>query len=99
VYRARTAAICDILILMPQIGKLETVPLRELWKHEERGFSVWLESNLDSLSQAIGVVLSDPQRESLAGNFQVDLVAASGMMPRLVHNDANIPITLGLTQL
>lgn len=60
---------------VPQIGKLEPVPLRELWQHEERGFSVWLESNLDRLSDSIGISLSDPQRESLAGNFQVDLVA------------------------
>ncbi len=60
---------------MPNIGKLESVPLRDLWKHEERGFSAWLESNLDTLSEAIGVPLSDPQREFLAGNFQVDLVA------------------------
>jgi predicted nucleic acid-binding protein len=34
------------------IGKLETVDLRELWKHEERGFSAWFESNLDTLSDA-----------------------------------------------
>jgi hypothetical protein len=60
---------------MASIGKLEPVPVRELWTHEERGFSAWLETNLDSLSEAIGVTLSDPQRELLAGNFQVDLVA------------------------
>jgi len=57
------------------IGRLEQVAIRDLWKHEERGFSAWLESNLDVLSDAIGVELSEPQRESLAGNFQVDLVA------------------------
>jgi hypothetical protein len=57
------------------IGKLEPVPVRELWAHEERGFSAWLETNLDTLSEAIGVTLTDPQRELLAGNFQVDLVA------------------------
>lgn len=58
----------------PSIGELEPVPVRELWKHEERGFSAWLETNLDTLSKAIGKSLSDPQRELLAGNFQVDLV-------------------------
>lgn len=51
------------------------MPLRELWKHEERGFSAWLENNLDVLSEAAGISLSDPQRELRAGNFQVDLVA------------------------
>jgi Domain of unknown function (DUF4268) len=57
------------------VGKLEPVDLRELWKHEERGFSAWLEGNLETLSESIGVSLSDPQREFLAGSFQVDLVA------------------------
>jgi hypothetical protein len=57
------------------IGRLEPVPIRELWKHEERGFSAWLEANLDVLSEAIGVQLSDPKRELLAGDFQCDLVA------------------------
>jgi hypothetical protein len=57
------------------IGKLISVDVRELWKHEERGFSAWLEGNLETLSEAIDISLSDPQRESLAGSFQVDLVA------------------------
>ena len=60
---------------MANVGKMERVTLRELWKHEERGFSAWLEANLDTLSEAIGVALSDPQRELRAGSFQVDLVA------------------------
>jgi Domain of unknown function (DUF4268) len=57
------------------IGKLEPVRIRELWKHEERGFSAWLETNLEVLSDAIGFSLSDPERELSAGNFQCDLVA------------------------
>jgi len=60
---------------MSQIARLEPVPVRELWKHEERGFSAWLETSLDILSDAIGVKLSDPKRELLAGDFQCDLVA------------------------
>lgn len=60
---------------MNNIGKLEPVAIRELWKHEERGFSAWLESNLDVLSEVLGITLSDPKRELLAGNYQCDLVA------------------------
>ncbi len=59
---------------MSGIGKLESVHVRDLWHHEERGFSAWLESNLDTLSEAIGITLADPQRELSAGAFQVDLV-------------------------
>ncbi len=60
------------------IGKLESVPLRDLWKHEERGFSSWLESNIEALSEALDVSLSPVQREKTAGSFQVDLVAEDG---------------------
>lgn len=69
---------------MSNIGKLEAVSLRELWKHEERGFSAWLERNLDALSQAIGVSLSEPQRELPAGSFQVDLVAEDENNDRVI---------------
>lgn len=69
---------------MTTIGKLEPIPLRELWKHEERGFSAWLESNLEVLSEAVGISLSDPQRELLAGSFQVDLVAEDESGDRVI---------------
>lgn len=51
------------------IGKLQTVELRELWKHEERGFSVWLTANLDALSDVLGMRLSEPQREVKVGGL------------------------------
>jgi len=61
----------------PMIGKLESVHIRELWRHEERGFSAWLASNLDVLSDAVGFRLSDPRRETAAGAFECDLVCES----------------------
>jgi len=60
------------------IGKLESVPLRELWKHEERGFSAWLEDNIETLSEVLDVSLSAVERERTAGAFQVDLLAEDG---------------------
>lgn len=69
---------------MPKIGKLEPVPIRELWKHEERGFSAWLEENLDVLSETIDVQLSDARRELLAGDYQCDLVAEDANGDRVI---------------
>ena len=60
------------------IGSLKKVPLRELWKHEEYDFSVWLENNIDVLSETLEFPLSVLQREESAGMFQVDLVAEDG---------------------
>jgi RecB family endonuclease NucS len=57
------------------IGKLESVDLRLLWKHEEHDFSVWLEKNIDYLNESLGITLSPVQREKKVGPFEVDLVA------------------------
>jgi len=32
------------------IGKIERVPLRDLWKHEAYDFTTWLQDNVDVLN-------------------------------------------------
>lgn len=66
------------------VGKLESVPLRELWKHEERGFSAWLSDNLQVLGDTLGLRLSDAQRAMTAGAFTVDLVAEDDSSGRVI---------------
>lgn len=56
------------------IGKLESVDLRELWKHEEYDFSTWLQNNIDALSKALDISILSVEREKMVGSFQVDLV-------------------------
>lgn len=60
------------------IGKLEPVPLRDIWKHEERDFSSWLEGNIELLSETINITFSAVEREKRVGSFEVDLVAEDG---------------------
>ncbi|QYK49251.1 MAG: DUF4268 domain-containing protein [Phycisphaeraceae bacterium] len=55
------------------IGKIQRIPLRQVWRHEERDFSAWLCDNIDVLNEAIGLELAEPQRERAAGTFSVDL--------------------------
>jgi hypothetical protein len=57
------------------IGKIERVPLRDIWKHEAYDFTTWLQDNIDILNDALGLSLSNPEREQSAGSFNVDLVA------------------------
>lgn len=66
------------------IGKLERVDLRELWKHEARGFSAWLADNLESLSGALGLQLTTAEREVCAGDFDCDLVAEDERSERVI---------------
>ncbi len=57
------------------IGKIESVPLREIWKHEAYDFTSWLQDNIDVLNDVLGLSLSNPESEQSAGSFNVDLVA------------------------
>jgi len=57
------------------IGKIERVPLREVWRHEALDFTTWLEESLDVLNDVLDITLSGAEREQSAGSFSVDLVA------------------------
>ena len=57
------------------IGKIEKVPLRQIWKHEAHDFTTWLEENLEVLNEVLDFDLSNPSREQSTGNFNVDIVA------------------------
>jgi hypothetical protein len=57
------------------IGKIQRVPLREVWKHEALDLTKWLQDNIDVLNDALDISLSNAEREQSAGDFNVDLVA------------------------
>ena len=61
-----------------KIGKLERVPLREVWKHEALDFTHWLHENIDVLNTALDLNLVNVDREQAAGSFSIDLVAEDG---------------------
>lgn len=58
-----------------KIGRIVRVPVRELWHHEEHGFTVWLEENIEVLNEALDLTLTVTDRESRVGPFRADLVA------------------------
>ncbi len=57
------------------IGKLERVPLREVWRREASDFTQWLQNNIDVLNEALDLTLINVDREQAAGAFSIDLVA------------------------
>ena len=59
----------------PRIGKIERVPLREVWPHEAYDLTTWLEENIDVLNHVLDLNLSNVEREHAAGSFSVDLIA------------------------
>jgi len=60
---------------MSAIGKIERVPLREVWAHEAYDLTRWLEENVDVLDGVVRLGLEAAEREQTAGAFSVDLVA------------------------
>ncbi len=58
---------------MQQIEKISKVPLRELWKKEDSGFTKWLEENIDYLCDVLGFDITILSREEKVGPFKVDL--------------------------
>jgi RecB family endonuclease NucS len=57
------------------VGRIERVPLREVWAHEALDFTTWLEHNAAVLSDVLGVTIANVERERAAGSFNVDLKA------------------------
>ena len=57
------------------IGKLKKVPLREIWKNEAKDFTTWLSENIDTLNEALEIILTVVEREKSVGEFSLDIVA------------------------
>jgi len=56
-------------------GKIQRVPLHEVWKHEALDLTKRLRDNFDALNNALEMALSNPEREQSASDFNVYLVA------------------------
>ena len=56
------------------IGQLEIVPIREAFPHEALDFTTWLERNIETLSDRVGLELTVVEREKAVGTFYVDLL-------------------------
>lgn len=72
---------------MRELGKLEPVPVREIWPHEERDFTPWLANNLHLLNEVLDLELEVIDTESThPGAGRVDILAKDK------DDDANVII-------
>ena len=60
-----------------ELGKLEPVELRNVWKNEASDFTAWLseEKNLSKLGEALDIELTQPTTGEGVGDFSADIVA------------------------
>lgn len=58
-----------------EIGTIEKVEIRDMWKNEAHNFTPWLAENLDILGEKVGMNLSFIEKEKKNGSFSLDLFA------------------------
>ena len=71
---------------MVELGKIEQVPVREVWEHEAHKFTPWLADNLSLLSDALGLSLELTRTEAPAGIYSLDILAKD------TYHDCNVAI-------
>ncbi|MEV4756449.1 DUF4268 domain-containing protein [Micromonospora sp. NPDC049559] len=59
---------------LPALGKLETLDIRSVWKHEAYTFTPWLLANADVLGEVLGMQLRLKSAEYPVGGFSLDLI-------------------------
>lgn len=68
------------------IGKLKEVKLRELWSHEQYGFSNWLskDENIEELNEILRLSLTDIETEKSVGSFRCDILGKDEITGKVV---------------
>ena len=69
-----------------ELGKLEKVELRDIWKHEALDFTKWLakEENIALLSKELGIDIEVLETEMNVGRYNVDIFAKDSQSDRKI---------------
>lgn len=69
-----------------ELGKLEKVELRDIWKHEALDFTKWLakEENIAILSKELGIDIEVLEIEMNVGRYNVDIFAKDSQSDRKI---------------
>ena len=59
----------------PELGNIEQVAVRKIWRYEAEHFTPWLAKNIDQLGDALQMDLVVLRQEAYAGNFWLDILA------------------------
>ena len=66
------------------IGRIEKVPLREVWKKEAIDFTAWLFEHLDIIGEELDMDLTPNEKEAKAGSFFADIVAEDALGQKVI---------------
>lgn len=59
----------------PELGDIQLVPIRSIWRNEGTDFTPWLAKNIHLLGKALYMDLNVLHREAYTGNFWLDILA------------------------
>ncbi len=57
------------------VGRMERVPLREVWKKEAKDFTCWLFEHVEILAEELDIKLTASEKEKSVGSFSADIIA------------------------
>ena len=69
---------------MVDLGKLQHVDPRTVWKHEAHDFTPWLAQHIDQLAEVLGLDLEVVEQEGGVGDFSADIIARDLGRDRMV---------------
>ncbi|MGD9634208.1 MAG: DUF4268 domain-containing protein [Pirellulales bacterium] len=62
------------LMATPQLGKIQLLNIRDIWKHEERDFTPWLAENISHISSILNLPIVVDQIEHKVGTYELDIL-------------------------
>ena len=73
-----------------ELGRLEKIPLRDVWEREDTHFTPWLEQHLPELQRAIHalapITITDTQTEITTGDVRCDILGSIGQEKIIIEN-------------
>ena len=59
----------------PELGDIQPVSIRKIWRYEADHFTPWLARNIHQLGDVLQMNLVEPRTEVHTGNFYLDILA------------------------
>lgn len=73
--------------MVMELSRMEPVPIRTVWPHEERDFTPWLAEHFDYLNDALDMnMVVMAQEAEIQGAGRADIVARSGDSNAIIEN-------------